>query len=111
MEIEPEEIMELNRLGEAINTREQVSILNLLYEDDECTIHQVCNALDMPEEKAEKYLAKLEELIWVSGREIMAHPLVNEKAYWLTSRGRRYVSALNAIIEREIDLGKSVLEV
>jgi predicted transcriptional regulator len=110
MEIEPEEIMELNRLGEAINTREQISILNLLYEDDECTIPQVCNALDMPEEEAEKHLAKLEELLMLEHQLITTHPLTKERIYYLTGRGKRYYEALRKIVEFEFALLESAVE-
>jgi predicted transcriptional regulator len=110
MEIEPEEIMELNRLGEAINTREQISILNLLYEDDECTIHQVCNALDMPEEEAEKHLAKLEELLMMEHQLITTHPLTKERIYYLTGRGRRYYEALRKIVKFEFAVLESAIE-
>jgi predicted transcriptional regulator len=110
MEIESEEVVELKRLGAAINTGEQISIMDLLYEDEECTIHQLCNALDMLEEEAEKHLAKLEELLMIEHQLIITHPLTKERIYYLTGRGKRYYGALRKIVEFEFAVLESAVE-
>ena len=101
----------LNKTSEVLSSKEKVFILDLLYKQGECTAHQIHNSLDSGEEKVKKHVSKLEDLLWISSRKVMTHPLTLEEVYSLTSTGRRYFSAFKAIIDRELDLQKAVLGV
>lgn len=111
MEIEFENSNELEEIREALNARENILILGLLYANSECTFEEICSSLDIQEKEAIKHLTELKSLFWVSSRKVMAHPFTLEEVYTLSSRGRRYFSALKAIAERELDLQRAILEV
>ena len=110
MEIEFEDIVELNELGRALKSKERILILDLLYKNDECTMHQICNCLDMPEREAKGNLSELKDLLWISNRKVMTHPLTLEVVCSLSPKGQRLFSVFRAIIKREIDLRRSILD-
>ena len=110
MRIEQEDIYaELNKVGEALQSKVRIGILDVLSKHNDCTANQICNAIGVTQEELMKHLEKLEKLLMIDHQLITTHPLTKERIYYITGRGKRYYEALRKIVEFEFAVLESAV--